>query len=389
MITILAVIYIVFISLGLPDSVFGVAWPVLHTDLGIAESFASVYSIIVGLCTGGASFLAGVLLRKFGTPRVTFVSILVTSAGLFGMSFANNIWMMIIFAIVLGYGAGAIDTGLNNYVALHYKARHMSWLHCFWGVGVTLSPIIMSAFLKNSGDWRVGYRVIAVIQLCIALIVLVFLRKWIKIDAPADDENTKNQKGSLKIIFSEKGILLSILSIGFYCSMEFIIGTWGATYFVNVFSFSPDRASLWVSLYYGGIMLGRFISGFIADKLKDDCMILGGLGLSFIGAVLLAVPSGAVAAAGLLIVGTGFGPVFPSILHSIPSRFGSEFSSDITGFHMGGAYALGFISQFVFGFVGSRTTFSFMPFLLMAFAALSAFSTVTASKKSKKNITNV
>ena len=384
MITVLVVIYIVFISLGLPDSVFGAAWPQMHVDLGIAQSFASIYSIIVGACTGGASLVAGVLLRKFGTPKVTLVSIFVTAVGLFGMSFSKNIWIMMVFAVILGYGAGAIDTGLNNYVSLHYKARHMSWLHCFWGVGVTVSPVIMSYFLKNPEGWCVGYSVIACIQLCIAIIVLVFMRKWLSIDKNADlgHDEPGGDKAGIRAVFSKRGIFPSILSIGFYCSMEFIVGTWGATYFVNVFEFPSSRAALWVSLYYGGIMLGRLISGFISERLGDSRMIIGGLALAFAGEVMLAVPNAWVSAVGLLITGIGFGPVFPSILHTVPRRFGSKYSSDITGFHMGGAYAIGFLAQFTFGFAASAVSFKLMPYALAVFCVLSAVMSLTAGKRS-------
>lgn len=174
----LIVIYISFISLGLPDSLFGVSWPVLHKEFAIAESFASLYTVIIGICTGGVSFVAGKVIRKFGTGKVTFFSTLLTAIGLIGISFSPNIVVMMIFSIILGYGAGAIDTGLNSYVSLHYKAKHLNWLHCFWGMGVAISPMIMSAFLgAGEGQWRNGYRVVALLQLTIALLVLATLPK--------------------------------------------------------------------------------------------------------------------------------------------------------------------------------------------------------------------
>ena len=183
MLLILAVIYIVFISLGLPDSLFGVAWPVVHNEFGVNESFASVYSIIISVCTGGVSFVSGKLIRKFGTSRVTLVSILLTALGLIGVSLSPNIAVMMLFSVIMGYGAGAIDTGLNNFVSLHYKAQHMNWLHCFWGVGVTVSPLIMSAFLGDDGSqWRKGYVVLAALQLLIGFIVLLSLKKWREIE---------------------------------------------------------------------------------------------------------------------------------------------------------------------------------------------------------------
>lgn len=371
MIFLLVVIYIVFISLGLPDSLFGVVWPVVHKEFAVAESFASIYSIIVSVTSGGVSFIAGSLIRKFGTARITFVSILLTAAGLVGTSFAPNIWIMMVFSIILGYGAGAIDTGLNSYVSLHYKARHMNWLHCFWGVGVTVGPVVMSMFLAGEeGAWRNGYRVIALMQLAIAAIVAVSLPKWKKAEkANVPNETQANESKEKFNLFAIKGLIPSILSLGLYCGMEFTIGTWGATYLVNTFALSPDVAAKWISLYYGGIMLGRFVSGFISMKASDKTLIRMGIIFSLLGMLLLALPLGTVSFFGLLLIGFGFGPIFPSVLHSVPERFGSKFSADITGFHMGGAYGVGFAVQLSFGYIASATTFYITPFVLLGVAA--------------------
>lgn len=384
----LIVIYIVFISLGLPDSLFGVVWPVVHQEFGVAESFASVYSVIVAVTSGGVSFFAGRLIRKFGTGRVTFVSVLLTAVGLLGTSFAPTLWVMMFFSVVMGYGAGAIDTGLNNYVSLHYKASHMNWLHCFWGVGVTVSPIIMSAFLSGeTGSWRTGYRVIAAIQFCIALIAAISLPHWKGSESggkTTGDENEKNKKAN---IFAVKGVLTSTLSLGLYCGMEFLIGTWGASYLVNTFALSPDSAAKWISLYYGGIMLGRLVSGFVSMKTSDNTLIRAGIVISFAGMLLLALPIGTPAFFGLLLIGFGFGPIFPSVLHSVPGRFGNELSADITGFHMGGAYALGFLIQVSFGYIASATTFYITPFVLLAVAtALFTVNEVTIRTVAKRKV---
>ena len=372
MVTILAIIYVVFISLGLPDSLFGVAWPVVHKEFMVAESFASLYSIITGVCTGGISLIAGKLIRKFGTPNVTFVSVLLTATGLLGISFAPNIIVMMICTVVMGYGAGAIDTALNNYISLHYEARHMNWLHCFWGVGVTISPLIMSVFLNgNTGSWRNGYRVISIMQFAIAFLVVLFLKKWKSFDNKSDNSaEEKNAKSEKLNIFKTKGLITSVLSQGLYCSMEFLIGTWGASFLVNSHGLSPDVAAKWISLYYGGIMLGRLISGFISFKANDNTLIRGGIITAFLGMLLLALPLGALSFIGLLLIGIGFGPIFPSILHSVPDRFGKEFSADITGYHMGGAYALGFAVQLTFGYIATATTFDITPFVLLGFVSL-------------------
>ncbi len=386
MVLLLAVIYVVFVSLGLPDSLFGVAWPIVHTEFAIPESFASVYSIIIGLCTGGSGLLAGSLIRKFGTGKVTLVSILVTAAGLFGMSFAPNIVVMMIFAIILGYGAGAIDTGLNNFVSLNYKASHMNFLHGFWGVGVTLSPLIMSAFLGGDGtQWRNGYRVVAVIELAIAVLVLVTLGKWKTADSGNDTPDEEKSGAKTLDILRIKGVMTAILSLGFYCSMEFLLGTWGASYAVNVYGLSADEAAKWVSLYYGGIMVGRFICGFLAmTKIKNDTLVRGGLVLALLGIALFCLPMGKLSLTGFLLIGIGFGPIFPGILHAVPSRFGSTYSADITGFHMAGAYAIGFGMQLIFGFVATSTTFAITPIVLFALCAASAGTNQITENLTKK-----
>ena len=388
MIGLLIVIYIVFISLGLPDSLFGVSWPVVHLDFGVRESFASVYTIIIAVCTGGVSFVAGKLIRRIGTGKVTFYSTLLTVVAMVGISFAPNLLVMMLFAVIMGYGAGAIDTGLNNYVSLHYEARHMNWLHCFWGVGVTTSPMIMSLFLGGeTGSWRSGYRVVALLQFAIAMIVLATLNKW-----KGESEDSGNGEETRQIpdktfgqLVRMKGVGTSILSLGFYCGGEFLLGTWGATYAVNVFGLSPDVAAKWVSLYYGGIMLGRIVSGFVSMKVSDNRLIKGGMMIAAAGMVVLALPIGSLSLAGLLLIGFGFGPVFPSVLHSVPARFGTDYSADITGYHMGGAYAIGFALQLVFGFLASYTTFTITPFVLLVLCAgvlLATAATLNALKKS-------
>ena len=373
MIGILVVIYIVFISLGLPDSVFGVSWPVLHIDFGVPESSGSLYSIITGVCSGGVAFVAGKLLRKFGTANVTFFSILLTALGLIGISLSPNIIVMMICAIIMCYGQGAIDTGLNNYISLHYKARHMSWLHCFWGIGVTTSPLIMSLFLNGeSGSWRNGYRILALIQFAIAILVAFSLKKWKDTERNSKSESVeeKGEKHSLKDILKLNGALTSILSQGLYCSMEFLIGTWGASFLVNTHDYSPDTAARWISLYFAGIVVGRFISGFASIKASDNTLIRGGIITAFFGIILLALPLGSISVAGLLLIGVGFGPIFPSILHSVPERFGTKYSADLTGFHMGGAYAIGFAVQLIFGYIATATTFKITPFVLFGFIIL-------------------
>ncbi len=369
MTALLIVIYIVFVSLGLPDSLFGAAWPVTHKDFGIAENFASYYGIITGVCTGGVSFIAGKMLRKFGTAKVTLVSTFLTAAALVGMSFSPNIIVFMIFTVVLGYGAGAIDTGLNNFISLHYEARHMNWLHCCWGLGVTISPLIMSAFLSEElSSWRMGYRVVALLQLSITFIIFFSLKKWDKVEKSiaSKEDNAEAGSGKLLDLLKIKGVITSILSMGLYCGMEFSLGTWGASYAVNTFLIAPDEAAKWVSLYFGGIMLGRVIAGFASMKFNDKTLIRAGIVTALLGIIVFALPLGKISLVGFLLIGTGFGPIFPSILHSVPERFGTTYSADLTGYHMGGAYGTGFAIQLIFGYAATLISFKITPFVLLA-----------------------
>lgn len=388
MTVLLIVIYIVFVSLGLPDSLFGVSWPVVHTDFGLNESFASFYSIITAVCTGGVSFVAGKLLRRFGTAKVTFFSTLLTAIALFGISVSPNIVFMMIFSVILGYGAGAIDTGLNNFISLHYKARHMNWLHCCWGLGVTISPLIMSAFLSDEGgSWRNGYRIVSILQFSIALLVLFFIRRWDTTERNASQtEITEDENGGkLRELLRIKGVLPSILSMGLYCGMEFSLGTWGATYAVNTFAISPDEAAKWVSLYFGGIMIGRIIAGFISIKVSDKMLIKCSIIAAFLGICVFALPLGKASLLGFLLIGIGFGPIFPTILHTVPARFGKRYSADLTGYHMGGAYAIGFFIQLIYGFAATGITFTITPFVLLALCAGVFIANETATKITAKN----
>ena len=385
MLGLLIVIYIVFISLGLPDSMFGVSWPVVYPEMGVAENFAVVYSIITGICTGGAGLVAGKLLRKFGTPRVTFVSILLTAIGLMGISLSPNIWLMMFFTIILGYGGGAIDTGLNSYVSLHYKARHMSWLHCFWGVGVTVSPIILSTVLEVGGTWRLSYRIVALIQLSIALLVLFSLRKWLRTDVkPAEEVSAVKEKMHLRDF---PGLFISIASQGCYTAMEFLISIWGATFLVNVFKADAALASWWVSLFYGGLMLGRFVSGFVSMKLPDNSILRWSVLAALLGVLVMAVPVDIAPGISFFLIGFGFGPIYPSIIHSVPSRFGATFAADITGFHIGGASGLGFSLQLMLGFLFTETTFYLFPVALIALCGLFFLLNELAIRRTAKNMT--
>lgn len=364
----LALIYLAFISLGLPDSLLGAGWPVMHTELGVSVSFMGIISMVISGGTIVSSLLSDKLTHKFGTRTVTVTSVLLTVAALFGFSFSGSFSMLIIFAVPYGLGAGAIDAALNNYVALHYKAKHMSWLHCFWGVGAIISPFIMSFALKNL-NWNGGYRIVGFIQLAIALLLLVTLPVW-KINKTESTADTKRVglTGALKI----KGVPFLLIGFFAYCAAEATAMYWASTYFTEVKGISGDRAASFAALFYIGITLGRFASGFITERLGDRRMILLGTGILACGIMILLIPvrSYMTAFAAFLVIGFGCAPIYPCIIHSTPANFGAENSGAIIGIQMASAYVGSTFIPPLFGLFGNAVGFSVMPVYLLAFFAL-------------------
>ena len=364
----LALIYLAFISLGLPDSLLGAGWPVMHTELGVSVSFMGIISMVISGGTIVSSLLSDKLTHKFGTRAVTVTSVLLTVAALFGFSFSVSFSMLIIFAVPYGLGAGAIDAALNNYVALHYKAKHMSWLHCFWGVGAIISPFIMSFALKNL-NWNSGYRIVGFIQLAIALLLLVTLPVW-KINKTESTADTK--RVGLTAALKIKGVPFLLIGFFAYCAAEATAMYWASTYFTEVKGISGDRAASFAALFYIGITLGRFASGFITERLGDRRMILLGTGILACGIMILLIPvqSYMTAFAAFLVIGFGCAPIYPCIIHSTPANFGAENSGAIIGIQMASAYVGSTFIPPLFGLFGNAVGFSVMPVYLLAFFAL-------------------
>ena len=364
----LALIYIAFISLGLPDSLLGSGWPVMHAELGVPVSFMGIVSMVISGGTIVSSLFSDKMTRKFGTRIVTVASVFLTVIALFGFSFSSQFWMLILFAIPYGLGAGAIDAALNNYVALHYKAKHMSWLHCFWGVGTIVSPFIMSYTLAHR-TWNSGYRMVGLIQLAIAFLLLVTLPVW-KVNKTENIEEGKSVGliGALKI----KGVPFLLLGFFAYCAAEATTMQWASTYFVEVKGIAADRAAGLAALFYIGITAGRFVSGFITDKLGDRKMILLGTCVLFCGIIALFIPvkSYTVAFAAFLIIGFGCAPIYPCIIHSTPYNFGAENSGAIIGIQMASAYVGSTFIPPLFGLLGNKISFSIMPVYLLIFFGL-------------------
>lgn len=382
-IILLIIIFLAFISLGIPDSLFGVAWPVIHIEMGLREDFAAVAMVVLGTMSMAISFFTGPLVRKLGTGTVTAVSTLLTAIGLLGISVAPNIWVILIFMVFMGLGAGAVDAALNSYVAKYYKAIYLSWLHCFWGIGVTLSPLIMSRYLYDA-NWRGGYKSVFFIQIAITVVLFLSLPLWRKIRTSLQNLLTENTDTDIKETINNKrirpikikGVPYSLLIFAVYCGAEYIIGVWGASFLINARSLSPALAAKWISLYYSGIMLGRFITGFLTIKFSDKALIRGGIFLSSFGLLLLIVPiSSSFSFFGLLLIGLGFAPIYPCSVHATPKRFGKEFSADITGYQMGSAALGAFFFQPLFGYIAAATTFKLMPFFLLLMCFLLFFLT--------------
>ena len=384
----LALIYLAFISLGLPDSLLGSGWPVMHAELGVSVSFMGIVSMVISGGTIVSSLLSDRLTHRLGTRIVTVVSVFLTVVALFGFSISTRFWMLIAFAVPYGLGAGAIDAALNNYVALHYKAKHMSWLHCFWGVGTIVSPFIMGYALAHS-TWNAGYRIVGLIQLAIAVLLLVTLPVW---KVHADATEAAGRRVGLRAALRIKGVPFLLLGFFAYCSAETTTMQWASTYFVEVKHLPAERAATLAALFYIGITAGRFLSGFLTEKLGDRGMIRLGAGVLACGiaALLLPVESYYLAFAAFLVIGLGCAPIYPCIIHSTPANFGAENSGAIIGIQMASAYVGSTFVPPLFGLLGKALGFSILPVYLAVFAALMlvmtelTFRTTGAARKESK-----
>ncbi len=364
----LVIIYLAFISLGLPDSMLGAAWPVAYAQLGAPVSYAGFVSIGITVGTVISSLISVRVIRRFGTGGVTAACVLLTASALMAISFANRFVVLLLLALPLGLGGGAIDAALNNYVALHYKASHMSFLHSFWGVGATISPLIMSHFLKLGGNWHGGYRFVSVIQLSLAVIMFATLPLWGKVSHAKPDEllgepaEIDNRKAIKK-----RGAIFAVLSFFFYCAAEASVGLWAATYFVSVRGVEASVAASWGSLFFFGIMGGRMVSGLLAMRVRERTLIFSGIALAVAGALLLAMPLPQMwSLAGLLLFGLGCAPVFPNLIHITPKRFGAAYSQAIIGLEMASAYIGSTLMPPLVGWVGQNAGFAGLPYYLLA-----------------------
>ena len=369
----LALIYICFISLGLPDSLLGSAWPVLHTEINVPVSFAGIISMTIFVGTILSSLFSDKLLHKFGAGKVTAVSVTMTALGLFGFSISNQFWMLLLWAVPYGLGAGGVDAILNNYVALHYKAQHMSWLHCMWGVGASISPYIMSFALVKLDNWSYGYLIVSIIQIILSVIIFVSVPLWKKGASDVSDETEEVEAKSMSFreIFSIKGAIPCFLTFFAYCSLELTTSLWASSYLVQKWEFTPEAAAGFASMFYIGVTLGRFANGFLAMKLGDHFLIRMGLGIITAGIALLFVPFHSVfSLIGFVVIGLGCAPIYPCIIHMTPSVFGEDKSQAMIGVQMAFAYTGFLIMPSLFGVIADYISISLLPVFISVLLVL-------------------
>lgn len=378
----LAVIYLAFISLGLPDALLGSGWPTMYTQLQVPFSYAGIISMIISAGTIVSSFFSDRLTRKFGAGLVTAVSVLLTAGALFGFSVSDSFYLLCIMAIPYGLGAGAVDAALNNYVALHYSSRHMSWLHCFWGVGAAVSPYIMGFCLGKGLGWSRGYFSVSMIQIVITAILFISLPLWkSRTDEKeggtepkgADQAKAAPSKAlSFREILRIKGAPYILITFFAYSAMESTTGLWASSYLVQYLLMEPEKAAKFASFFYLGITVGRFLCGFVADKMGDKALIRLGSGIAGAGILLVLIPFPVTTPAllGLVIIGFGCAPVYPAIIHSTPFYFGKENSQALIGIQMACAYVGSTFMPPLFGTLAARIGIWLYPVFLLVFEVL-------------------
>lgn len=369
----LVIIYLGFISLGLPDSLLGSGWPVMREVLGVPTSYMGYVTMIISACTIVSSFFSDKTTKKFGTHFVTVVSIALTVAGLIGFSFSTKFWMLCVFAIPYGLGAGAIDSALNNYVALHYASRHMSWLHAFWGIGAIASPYVMSYALSASLGWQQGYRIVAYIQIGILVVIACSAPLWKKKNvALAEGEEVEPANLTFLQKLKLKGAICLFITFFCYCALESTVMNWASTYMVEACGITEEKAAAYASMFYIGMAVGRIISGFITGKLGDKNMIRLGTSIVAVGLILLFIPVGksVVAPIAFVVIGLGCAPVYPSIIHSTPYNFGKENSQALIGVEMSFAYAGFTFIPPAFGLIAGSAGAKWLPFFALAIFVL-------------------
>ncbi len=367
----LVIIYISFISLGLPDSMLGSAWPTIYPEINVPVSYAGIVTTITCACTIVSTLNVNRVLAKLGTGGMTALSTAMTAVGLFGYATSSTFWMLCLWSIPYGLGAGCVDAALNNFVALHYKSKHMSWLHCFWGVGATAGPYIMGFCLSGGMRWPMGYVIVGIIQAVLSVVLFLSLPLWKGSDQMQTDETGKIKVLSIREVLHMKGAKSALAGFFCYCAFETTAGLWASSYMTIYCGIGVERAAKWASLFYLGITCGRFLSGFISDKLGDKNMTRLGLGFGFAGVAVLLISNAPMSVLiGLILIGMGCAPIYPSMLHATPDHFGAENSQALMGVQMGFAYTGLTIMPTIFGWLANGISFGLYGVYLMLFLVL-------------------
>lgn len=379
----LAIIYLSFISLGLPDGLLGAAWPTMCLEMDVPVSYAGLVSVTICAGTIVSSLLSDRLTLRFGTGRITAVSVAMTALALLGFSVTKNYWMLFVWAVPYGLGAGSVDASLNNYVALHYSSRHMSWLHCMWGIGATIGPYLMGYALTAGHGWNAGYRYVAFLQVGLTALLVLSLKIWKERKNELSGENgSQRQPLGLREIIAIPGA--REVMIGFFCccAVENTAMLWGSTYLVRQAGMHEELAATLGSLFFLGMTSGRFIGGFLTAKFNDMNMIRLGQCIIGVGVVVLFLPIGDVSAiAGLLLIGLGCAPIYPSIIHSTPEHFGEENSQALIGVQMASAYTGSLLMPPVFGLLANHISAALLPWYIGAILMVMVWMCETLNRK--------
>ena len=363
----LAVIYLSFISLGLPDALLGAAWPSMYGAFGVPLSYAGIISMIIALGPVVSSLLSDRLTRRLGTGRVTALSVGLTALALLGFSLSRSFWQLCLLAVPYGLGAGSVDAALNNYVALHYASRHMSWLHCMWGVGASVGPYIMGFALTGGHGWPMGYRWIALLQIVLTLILVISLPLWKRRSGGGPAEEAASRPLTLTQVFRIPGVKAAAACFFCYCSLEQTAGLWASSYLTLQRGIPAETAASFASLFFLGITAGRALSGFLTLALNDRQMTRLGIGFAALGTAALVLPGGnAMALAGLVLLGLGCAPVYPCLIHATPGHFGAENSQAVIGVQMASAYVGTCLMPSLFGLIAAHVSPALFPADLLA-----------------------
>ena len=383
----LLIIYLSFISLGLPDALLGAAWPSMYRELHVSISYAGAISMIIAFGTIISSLQSDRLTRKLGTGKVTAISVAMTAVALFGFSTSHSFVALCLWAIPYGLGAGSVDASLNNYVALHYESKHMSWLHCMWGIGAAAGPYIMGYVLTNGRSWNSGYRVISVLQIILTMILIFSLPLWKNRPEIIDDngQEVSAKALSLREVIRIPGAKEIMVCFFCYCALEQTAGLWASSYLSLYKGVSAETAATFASMFYIGITVGRALSGFVTMKLNDVQMIRLGQVLIAVGILIMFLPFGqTLSLVGLIVIGLGCAPIYPCIIHSTPTHFGADKSQAIIGIQMASAYVGTLLMPPVFGLIANHIMVALLPVYLFIILILMFVMHEALTKKTKE-----